>query len=363
MASEKAIAFPKIDLHRHLDGDVKYNVAKTLADKEGIKMPAKNEKDWYGWLEELRDKGLANVFQEGFGFVTSLLQTEENLALAAYEEARNLKDDGIIYSEQRIAPEYHIGSNEYYGHKGKKKLTYPEIFGAVHEGFKAGENDFGVVTRLIPCINREAEPEKGLEIAKNIVACKRRYGFGIVGADIVCDEFNFPPERHYLAYDYFNQNEVDTTGHFGEFGKNNYRNMYIGLCRFKAKRGEHVREIAQYDDLVAHVVHHKQGLVMCPPSNLYCGFIESIKDLKIKDLLERQALVSVGSDDPGMFGFTLSDAIDLLVEEGGLTWGDIAQLQFNAIDTSFIYGQERQQIRNHLENELLQWGREYLTNQ
>jgi adenosine deaminase len=171
--------------------------------------------------------------------------------------------------------------------------------------------------------------------------------------DLVCDEWTYPPERHAQAYNYANQNGLCTSGHFGEFGQNNYQNMHTGIHRLKSRRLEHAIQIAQYSDLVSWVSNNGKGVVMCPPSNLYCKFIKSVKDLRIKDLLEQQVLVSIGSDDPAMFGFTLSDGIDQLLNEGELSWEDIALLQLNAIDTSFIYGEERRQIRDRLVVELM----------
>lgn len=339
---------PKIDLHRHLDGDVKPDVLFKLAQKDGVKLPAK---DLNFYFKDLRDEGIGALLQKGFGMVTSLMQSRENLSMVAYECVRNLKEDGVVYAELRFAPQYHTGESAYYGHpseKSKERLGYDEIIEAVSEGLRKGETDFGVKTNIIVCVRRETEPHEGVKVADAALNCM---GYGVVGLDLACDEATYPPERHLEAYKTTFNSPLKRTVHAGEFGNQPHKNMLTAMNDLKADRLGHAIPLSKYEDLVQQVSGRKTGIEMCPESNIFAGFIKSRKELKLDELLSRNVLVSVCSDDPAMFGYTLSDTLYRLAEECGLGMEELKKLQMNAIESAFgLTADERAKLSKIIED-------------
>ncbi len=327
---------PKIDLHRHLDGDVKANVVFELAEKEKIDVPAKSPEGLEAYFRKLRDEGIMVLLQKGFGLVTALMQSEENLYKVAFEEVRNIADDGIVYCEVRFAPQYHTGASAYYGHKTRNRLSYHDIIAAVRSGLDAGENAFGVKTNIIICIGREAEPETGVAIARAASLEKK-----VVAIDLACDEATYPPERHLPAYCETFRTRLKRTVHAGEFGKQPYKNILSAVNELRADRIGHAIPLGNYPDLIELVSAEKIGIEMCPKSNKYCGFINSYGDLKIPQLMSQGVLVSINSDDPAMFGHTLTDTLHELVEGSYLAMKDIVTIQRNAANTAFLPPHER----------------------
>ena len=334
---------PKIDLHRHLDGDVKTEVLFNLARKNKIHLPAKNSRELAEYFKNLKNAGLVNLFREGFGLVTSLMQTPENLEITAYEEVRNLNKDNIIYAEIQFAPQYHTGESVYYNHgEGGQKNSYEEIIKSVWRGLKHGEHDFGVKTNLIIDIGREAAPEIGVEVAKAAIKCAQ---YNVVALGLATDEANFPPERHRQAFQLTFGTELKRSVHAGEFGSQLHKNIITSINELKADRLGHARIVSQYEDLLQKIKEKNIGIESCPESNIFTDLIKSRHEIGIKRLFEEGALVSINSDDPAMFGYTLTDTIYRLCKEE--TWIDmegIRKLQINAAMSSFLKQDEKEAL-------------------
>jgi adenosine deaminase len=329
-------ALPKIDLHRHLDGDVRPDTILELAEKERVKLPARDAIGLEKYFAELRSRSVQQLFTEGFGKVTSLMQSPENLSRVAYEEVRNLRQDNVIYGEIRFAPYYHTGESAYYGHLKdgtKAGMSYEEVITAVAGGLEKGRKDFGVRTGIIACVNRELEAEQGVKIVQAAVRCIDR---GVVGIDLACDEATYPPERHSDAFRFTFDSAIGRTVHAGEFGNQPYKNMKTALQILLADRIGQAIPLQKHDDLITLIRDNKVGVEMCPESNLVTGFIKSRSELGIYKLLREKVLVSVNSDDPAIFGYTLSDSFSRLMEECSFGLREMRRLQLNAAGTAFL---------------------------
>jgi len=324
--------FPKIDLHRHLDGDVTAEDIFFLAKRDGIPLPVGAAKELKKYFKQLHRRGLVELFKKGFGLVTQVMQTEKNLSYIAFREVEHLSKDGIIYAELRFAPQFHTGQN----------LSYQSIIRAVSKGLKQGEKKFKIKTKIIVCINRESEPEIGIKIAQAAIACAND---GVVALDLVCDEANYPPERHLPAFQTTFNSPIKRTAHAGEFGNQPYKNIKTAIFKLKADRLGHCIPISQHKDLLAAAVKKKIGLELCPLSNMVCGFINSPNELKINDLVARGALVSINTDDPKMFNFTLSDTLAEVLKNSASPLDDLTKFQLNAIASSFLSNKEKNELK------------------
>ncbi|MBI4440901.1 adenosine deaminase [Candidatus Woesearchaeota archaeon] len=336
LTKEEIRQLPKIDLHRHLDGDVRTETLSQLAQQEKRALPPEGLDAYFC---DARKQGLVALLQKGFGLVTSLMQSEENLYTVAFEEVRNLKDDGIVYAEIRFAPQYHTGDSQYYGHSARNALDYRTIIRAVSQGLRDGEEEFGVWTNLIVCIGREADPQKGVEIVH------AASGENVVAIDLACDEASYPPERHLIAYQETFNTPLKRTVHAGEFGSQQYHNMMTALTLMRANRLGHAIPLAYHPDALDWAVQYGIGIEMCPLSNRYCGFISSYEDLHLNDLLAAGVRLSINSDDPAMFGYTLTDVLYDVMQEGSLTEQDLYQTQHHAIETAFLQPEEKVAMR------------------
>ncbi|MBI4451600.1 adenosine deaminase [Candidatus Woesearchaeota archaeon] len=338
---DKEIAkLPKIDLHRHLDGDVRPELLFSLARKDGVPLPADTEQGLLDKFAQWRSEGILSLLQNGFGMVTSLMQTPENIQTVAYEEVRNLANDDIVYAEVRFAPEFHTGDDEFYRHMRKNLMTYQEIISHVAAGLRQGAEDFGVATNIIVCIDRGSEPAKGVAVAQAALDC---IDAGVVGIDLACYETAHPPEKHLPAYKLTFGTPLKRTVHAGEFGPQREKNIVTSIAELKADRLGHAIPLSLHPELVELVDIVGSGVEMCPESNKYVGLIRQYSDLGIPALLDAGIKVSLNSDDPAMFGYRLSDVFCAAVNEG-FTKDNLRKLQLNAVETAFISDAEKSRL-------------------
>ena len=103
LTQQQIQAFPKVELHCHLDGSIRPETLIAIAnhqelsieqDIEAVKAQMQAPKDCH----DLRD------YLRCFDFVRPYLQTQEALAAAAYDVMEQAAQDGVAYIEIRFAP-------------------------------------------------------------------------------------------------------------------------------------------------------------------------------------------------------------------------------------------------------------------
>lgn len=336
LSKEVVKSLPKIELHRHLDGDIKPDLIFELAKKQNIKLPVDNKEELGRYFSQKRRDGFSSLITEGFGLVNMVLQTGEALRRAAYESVRNMKDENMIYGELRFAPELHT----------KKGLSYKQVIYEVRMGMKEAERDFDISTNLISCICRDSSAELGEQIAKTVIASQMY----TVALDLACDEAGNPPEKHKKAYELTFDTGIKRTVHAGELGNHQYQNMLTAIKTLRADRLGHAIHISEHKDLIEMVKKGKIGIEMSPKSNIYCKFIKSTKDLNITKLIDENVIVSINSDDPAMFEYTLCDTLYEVVKDYDLKIDLLRQLQLNAVQMAFTDDKMKERLREIIIN-------------
>jgi adenosine deaminase len=84
-----------------------------------------------------------------------------------------------------------------------------------------------------------------------------------------------------------------------------------------------------------HLAEHRIPVECCPISNLRTGAVAAIAAHPIREFFDRGMLVSVNTDDPGMFGNSLADDYAALVAELGFTRQEIVQIVLAAVESSW----------------------------
>ena len=103
LTQQQIQAFPKVELHCHLDGSIRPETLIAIAnqqelpieqDIEAVKAQMQAPKDCH----DLRD------YLRCFDFVRPYLQTQEALAAAAYDVMEQVAQDGVAYIYIRFSP-------------------------------------------------------------------------------------------------------------------------------------------------------------------------------------------------------------------------------------------------------------------
>jgi len=245
----------------------------------------------------------ANII-EAFSHMNKLLQTWDALYLAAWNHVAIRAKQGFRYDEVMFAPQYHCS--------GKLKLTPKEVVEALVAGIKQAEKGHPEIeANLLFAIGRELKPRKAIQLLRILEQCDRNY---VVGANIVCDENKFPPERHRRTIEYANSAEINLEVHASEWIrrpkqapdfwrdlpmlKKNLRFVLNLLKRFRAKKRIGHGIALPYDYKLMKIVLDEQiGITGCPGSNLQGKNTPDLRTLRIGEMLNYGILWSLNPDD------------------------------------------------------------------
>lgn len=332
---------PKISLHDHLDGGLRPQTIIELAEEIGLELPASNAKELNEWFLESANSGSLVEYLKTFDITTAVMQTKHGLTRVAREFVEDLHKDGVIYGEIRWAPEQHLG----------KGLTLDEVVDAVQDGLDEGVEAVeaaGGYIRTGQLITAMRHNNRGLEIAELAV---RHRDNGVVGFDIAGAEAGFPASNHKEAFDYLAENMFPTTVHAGEAdGVESIRDAIVAGRTLRLGHGVRIyqdllmreedgRDYVQLGE-VAEWVHFRQiALELCPVSNMQTGAIADLGDEYVDHpvaiLFDLGFRVTISPDNRLMSGTSVTNELELLVENFEFDLDDLEQLQLNAAEASF----------------------------
>lgn len=332
---------PKISLHDHLDGGLRPQTIIELAEEIGLELPATNAHDLNQWFLKSANSGSLVEYLKTFDITTAVMQTKHGLTRVAREFVEDLHKDGVIYGEIRWAPEQHLA----------KGLSLDEVVDAVQDGLDEGVEAVeaaGGYIRTGQLVTAMRHNNRGLEIAELAV---RHRDNGVVGFDIAGPEEGFPASNHKAAFDYLAENMFPTTVHAGEAdGIDSIRDAIVSGRTLRLGHGVRIyqdllmreedgRDYVQLGE-VAEWVHFRQiALELCPVSNMQTGAVadlgEEYVDHPVAILFDLGFRVTISPDNRLMSGTSVTNELELLVENFEFDLDDLEQLQLNAAEASF----------------------------
>jgi adenosine deaminase len=322
---------PKVLLHEHLDGVLRPKTIVDLAASEDYQqLPTTDPEQLAKWFHQGANQGSLPKYLEGFQHTIAVLQTEEALERAAYEQAEDLHHDGVVYFETRFAPIFHT----------RKGLTHQQVVSAVLKGLERGRKTLGVASGLIICAMRNMDVS--LDMAELAVDFRAR---GVVGFDLAGEEGGFPPKKHVDAFHYIQRENFNITIHAGEgFGKESIWQaiQYCGAHRI----GHGTRLIddmavangcaMKLGDLAQYVLDKRIPLEICLISNVHTGAAPSVREHPFGIFFKEKFRVTLNTDNRLMSDTTLSKEFEAAQQAFGLTLDDFEKITINAMKSAFL---------------------------
>jgi adenosine deaminase len=77
-------------------------------------------------------------------------------------------------------------------------------------------------------------------------------------------------------------------------------------------------------------------LEMCPTSNVRTNAVTRLADHPARRMLEEGLRVTINTDDPGLFGITLSHELEVCRDDLGFADDELRRVTEHAIDGSFL---------------------------
>ncbi len=303
---------PKAELHLHLEGSMRPETLRELADRQGRRVPTALATG--GWTR-FRDNG---HFIEQYTDMCGLLGDLEDFRRAAYELCQDLAGQGVRYAEVVFSPAQHAARmGDWFG-----------PIEAVLDGLRMGERSFGVVTRLAPDIIRDL----GIEQAERTVEVALKFlGDGVVAINSAGSERAKPGVYAELVGAAVAAG-LHSVPHAGEWA--GPQNIWETLASLRPERIGHGISAVEDPVLLAHLAEIRMPLEVCPTSNVATGAVGSLPEHPFNRLREAGVVVTLNSDDPGMFGSWIADEYAIAREVFGLSDDELAEIARTGVPSS-----------------------------
>ncbi|WP_217614858.1 adenosine deaminase [Cellulomonas sp. GbtcB1] len=339
---EQIVALPKVLLHDHLDGGVRARTVVELAEKVGHELPATDPDALAAWFRDAADSGSLEAYIATFSHTLAVMQRPKALRRVAREAVLDLAADGVVYVEERFAPELHQEGG----------LSLQQAVDAVLEGLAEGEAEAAadgrpIRARLLLCAMRQSD--RADEIAALALANRDR---GVVGFDIAGPEAGFPASALGAAFAQLRTARFPVTVHAGEAAGRDSMDEAVDVGALRLGHGVRLVDDIRHDDdgtpvlgRLAHWVRDRGiALEVCPTSNLQTGAAASIAEHPVTTLLRLGFAVTVNTDNRLQSRTGLSRELHLLVTEAGWTVDDVRTVTLTAARHAFVHADERQDL-------------------
>jgi adenosine deaminase len=305
---------PKTEIHLHLEGAIPLPALWRLVQKYGGD-PAVPDLQALEQKFQFRD---FPHFIDTWVWKSRFIRDYEDFSAIAEAVARELAAQNIRYAEVFYSP----------GDFVRQKLTLPGITEAIRRGLSRVPQ---VEVALICDLIRDHGPERGLERVAQLAELK---ALGVIGIGIGGSEQAFPPGPFARVYEEARKRGFRTTAHAGEAA--GAESVWSVLKDLRVERIGHGVRAVEDEALLDHLAEARIPLEVCPSSNLCLKVVKSLKEHPIRRFLERGILVTVNTDDPAMFGCTLTGEYLLLEKELGFSREAIRALVLAGVEATWL---------------------------
>lgn len=333
---------PKAELHVHLEGSVRPETLLDLGRRHGVAYPfsdAVGAREWYRFRDFPH-------FIEVYVAICDSLLTVEDYDRVTYELAEDAWRQHIRYLEVTIAPSSPIAP--------RTSATPDVVLAGCRAGAARALNDFGVRMQFILDAVRSRPVEQVMALARWTVD---NQGDGLVALGLGGQEVGYPAMRHAEAIRFARERGVRISLHAGEtVGP---ESVWDALEAGSERIGHGVTSIHD-PALVRHLTERGIVLEVSPTSNICLGVAPSYAEHPFRALYDAGVTLTVNSDDPPMFGATLTDEYLALAEHCRFSVDVLIEMNLNAVRAAFLPDSERAALLAEFEAEIAGLRREVI---
>lgn len=323
-------SLPLIELHRHLDGNVRLETILDLGRKHNLALPA--------WdIDGLRPYVLVTSPQPGvMAFITKfqwqvgVMVDYDAVRRIAYENVEDAHKDGIDYIELRFSPWFMAEANG---------LDPAGVVEAIVTGTTAGQEEFGVKVALIGILSRTYGPDIAMKELEALLGQRH----AIIALDLAGDEAHYPAVLFRNHFQRARQAGWHITAHAGEIA--GPESIWEALKGLGAERIGHALRAVEDPVLMDYLTEHRIGVESCLTSNVQTSCVADYAFHPLRVFLEAGIPATINTDDPGISGIDLPYEFNIAAPKAGLTDQQIRQAQLNALQVAFLTTAEKTALR------------------
>ncbi|MDO5642870.1 MAG: adenosine deaminase [Paracoccus sp. (in: a-proteobacteria)] len=316
----------KIELHLHLEGAAPAGFIRGLAAEKQIGLPAIFDADGNYKYRDFND------FLRVYEAATAVITSPRDYARLLGEVLQNCAEDGAIYVELFVSPEFCGGGD---------LSAWRDYLAAMEETARAMAAQ-GIDSRAIVTPIRHFGPERARKSAICAAETGSADGTGwVAGLGMGGAETFGKPQDFAWSFDCAREAGLGLTCHDGEWG--GAQSIRDALSLGVSRIGHGVRAIED-PELVRELARQGITLEVCPGSNIALGLYPDWPAHPIARLADAGVRVTVSTDDPPFFHTTLHHEYDRLADAFGWGEAEFAALNRNAAEAAFADADTRARL-------------------
>lgn len=317
---------PLIDLHRHLDGNVRLETILELGRKYGLQLPAWEVESLRPYVQVTEPQPGVMAFIDKFHWMTGILVDYQACYRIAYENVIDAQREGLDYVELRFSPWFMAEPH---------RLDPVGVVEAVTDGVRIAAQDSGMLVNLIGILSRTFGPT----IAWKELDALLKYRDRLVGLDLAGDEANYPGTLFVEHVKSARQAGWWITVHAGEAA--GPESIWQAIRELGASRIGHAVRAVEDPELIDRMSEMRIGIEANLTSNVQTSTVPDYASHPIKEFVQHGLLVTINTDDPGISGIDIQYEYLVAAPAAGLTQGEIRTIQRNALEVAFLSPKER----------------------
>jgi len=322
--------FPKVELHRHLEGTFNLKTLHRIALKN--ELPYDSDLDEFKKAVQFPKDSEPDFLKFLSKFKNDWYRSKQDVYDIVHDSVLDFVDDGLFYIELRFSPEHYALQNDF------DRL---EITRLVIEASNKAAKATGVRIKYLITFNRGKQNQ--YEMIDLYEELKKLNIPEIVGMDLAGDETGFPPENFTEFFAAVHKDGISATIHAGEVSPSSQ--IWDSINQLKAARIGH--GTSTIDDEELQEVLKQKGIVLeqCITSNYQTGSWVDQKNHPLGRLYRAGVPVSINSDDPTIQDTDLTDDYIKAVQFFDLDFDDLVKLNLIAINGTFLSNAEKAQLK------------------
>lgn len=320
---------PLLDLHRHLDGNIRPATIWDLAKKNNIALPTTLFDNFIPYVQIQHSESDLLAFLKKLDWGVAVLKDLNDIKRVAFENVEDAYNAGLHYAELRFSP-YYMSMNHH--------LPISDVVAAVIDGINMGMKTFNVKINLIGILSRTF----GVEQCQFELDALLNHKEHLVAIDLAGDEYNFPGELFVEHFKQVRNAELQVTVHAGEAG--GAKSVWQAINELGATRIGHGVATIEDEKLMSYMVNNSIAIESCLTSNFQTGTVTDLSKHPLKSFLDCGIKACLNTDDPAVQGIEIKHEYELAQQVLKLNDDEISQLQKNAIDVCFLSDTEKKAL-------------------
>ncbi|MGB9724035.1 MAG: adenosine deaminase [Chloroflexia bacterium] len=316
---------PLVDLHRHLDGNVRLRTIWEVARKKGLPLPAATPEGLRLFIQVSEPIPSLPEFFKRFALLQQTFVDYETVYRIARENLEDAVAEGLDYVELRFSPLFMAEVHH---------LKPREITRAICQAV-SDSTDLPIRANLIVIMSRQFGP---LGCQEELEAALAWAGRGVVALDLAGDEAGYPG---HLFVEHFRRARaagLHTIAHAGEAsGPESVRQAVEELG---AERLGHAVRAAEDPALLDLLAERGIAVESCLTSNLQTLTVRTLAEHPLPRFLRHGIRVTLNTDDPVISGIDLPHEYRLL-QEMDLTPEEVRRIRLNGVEAAFLSPEEK----------------------